>query len=64
MAKHAVGTFSIRGDAALLMQGQPEHTAAERIGEERQGQGIAGRKGEAVFGKDEMGCARLHRRYF
>ena len=35
MAKHAVGTVSIRGNTALLVQGQPEHTAAERIGEER-----------------------------
>ncbi|MCI5142616.1 MAG: hypothetical protein D3909_13030, partial [Candidatus Electrothrix sp. ATG1] len=47
-------------NTALLMQGQPEHTAAKRIGKERQGQVVLGRKGEAVLGDDEIGCAVGH----
>ena len=60
MFEHALGTIGIRSNAALLMQGQPEHTAAQRIGKFRQGQGITGRKGEAVFSKEEVGDAVLH----
>lgn len=64
MAEHAVATVCMRCNAALLMQGQPEHAASQGVGKFRQGQVVTGRKGEAVFAKEEVWSAALHSFFF
>ena len=60
MAEHTLGTVGIRRNAALLVQGQTKHAAAERVRKIWQNQTITGCEGEAVFTKEEIGGAVFH----
>ncbi|MCI5224288.1 MAG: hypothetical protein D3924_16875, partial [Candidatus Electrothrix sp. AR4] len=60
MAQQTVWTGNIRRHAALLMQGQPEDTATERIGKGGQRELFKCLEGKSIFGDDEFRCIIVH----